>query len=91
MIGCYLPFLRDPSVFQQSCLPARQAHFVVSVKLVTQFRLVVLTQFCGFPFVKIRSFVGKFDMVGKLFLSSHFALEEGTIFENKFFMPFIIF
>ena len=30
-------------------------------------------------------------MVGKLFLSSHFAREEETKFENKFFNPFIIF
>ena len=30
-------------------------------------------------------------MVGELFLSSYFAIEEGTTFENKFFMLFIIF
>ena len=26
------------------------------------------------------------EMVGKLFLSSHFAIEKGTIFENKLFI-----
>ena len=32
-----------------------------------------------------------FDMVGKLFLSSHFHIEEWTILENKLFMLFISF
>ena len=41
-------------------------------------------QLRGFLFGKIHSF----DAVDKLFLSSHFAIEEGAIFENKFFMFF---
>ena len=56
------------------------------------FWLVVLTQFCRFLFDKIHSFAER-NLTCRWIFSflALFAIEEGTIFEDKFFMLFIFF
>ena len=94
---CYqLPIysmLWDPSLLSAILwLSAKQARLVVSVWLSTQFWLFVLTQFCGFLFGKIHSFAERnLRCRGTFSFLALFAIEEWTIFEDKFFMLFKFF
>ena len=84
-----------PSPFSSVSDPmfiCKASALMVSVWWGTQFRLVVLTQFCRFLFGKIHSLAEK-NRHSRLTFSflALFATVEGATFEEKFFIVFIFF
>ena len=87
--GLLLSNLNCNDLWTQASFILRYSTYEIQWCLLSIIHLFTV-QFHGFLFGK-RAFYGKnIDTVCKLLLSSHFAIEKGAIFENKFFVMFFI-